>query len=233
MGSEFLYYLECLRELNIASLVVRLLLAVFCGGLIGYDRGKHREAAGLRTHILVCAGSACAMLVGEFLYMQTGGGIDPGRIGAQVVSGVGFIGAGTIIFNSRHQVIGVTTAAGLWASAAMGLAAGCGYYECALLMCVILFLTLHLLTRMDDQYIKNTGNMKIYMECEGDFSFGNAIGLFRESGWHVSSFENVLNNRAEVSCVQMLLKGDSKRVPQKNILEKIRALDGVKYVEEL
>jgi len=233
MGNELLYYLEYLRELNGISLLVRLALAVICGGVIGFDRGKHREAAGLRTHILVCVGSACAMLVGAFVYEQAGGGIDPARIGAQVISGVGFIGAGTIIFNSRHQVIGVTTAAGLWASAAMGLAAGCGYYECAIVMCVILFLTLHILNRMDDQYVKKTGNVKVYVECEGDFSFGSAIGLLRENGWHVSSFENVLNHRPEVCCVQLLLKGDPGRMEKDALLTKLRKLDGVKYAEEI
>lgn len=233
MGNEFTYYLEYLRELNMISLLVRLFLAVICGGVIGYDRGKHREAAGLRTHILVCVGSACAMLVGAYVYERVGGGIDPARIGAQVISGVGFIGAGTIIFNSRHQVIGVTTAAGLWASAAMGLAAGCGYYECALLMCVLLFLTLHMLNRMDDQFVKKTGAMKVYVECDGDFSFGSAIGVLRKSGWKVSSFENVLNNRPEVCCVQLLLKGEPGRLEKKELLKALRELEGVRYAEEI
>ena len=119
-----------LMELNILSMLVRTILALLCAGLIGYDRDAHGSAAGLRTHILVCLGAMIAMCTGVFTALHYGG--DPSRIGAQVVSGIGFLGAGTIIVNRGH-ISGLTTAAGLWASACIGLAIGTGFYEAAVL----------------------------------------------------------------------------------------------------
>lgn len=115
---------------NFISLIVRILLVILCAGLIGYDRDAHGAAAGFRTHILVCMGAMIAMSTGQFAAMYYT--IDVTRIGAQVVSGIGFLGAGSIIVNKRH-ITGLTTAAGLWASACIGLALGIGFYEGAIL----------------------------------------------------------------------------------------------------
>ena len=118
-----------LLEPNLLTLVIRALLAIICGGLIGYERDAHGSAAGLRTHILVCVGAMLAMTTGVFTSIHYGG--DASRIGAQVVSGIGFLGAGTIIVHRGH-ISGLTTAAGLWASACLGLALGAGFYEAAI-----------------------------------------------------------------------------------------------------
>ena len=118
-----------LLEPNLLTLLIRALLALFCAGLIGYDRDAHGSAAGLRTHILVCIGAMLAMCTGEFVSLYYGG--DAQRIGAQDVSGIGFLGAGTIIVHRGH-ISGLTTAAGLWASACIGLAIGTGFYEAAI-----------------------------------------------------------------------------------------------------
>lgn len=125
-----------LLELNILTLSIRTLLALLCAGLIGYDRDAHGSAAGLRTHILVCVGAMLAMCTGVFTAMHYGG--DASRIGAQVVSGIGFLGAGTIIVNRGH-ISGLTTAAGLWASACIGLAIGTGFYEAAIMGTLAVF----------------------------------------------------------------------------------------------
>ena len=118
-----------LLEPNLLTLVIRALLAIICGGLIGYERDAHGSAAGLRTHILVCVGAMLAMTTGVFTSIHYGG--DASRIGAQVVSGIGFLGAGTIIVHRGH-ISGLTTAAGLWAAACIGLALGTGFYEAAI-----------------------------------------------------------------------------------------------------
>lgn len=125
-----------LLEPNLLTLLIRILLALLCAGLIGYDRDAHGSAAGLRTHILVCLGAMIAMCTGEFTALHYGG--DASRIGAQVVSGIGFLGAGTIIINRGH-ISGLTTAAGLWASACIGLAIGTGFYEIAVIGSVAVF----------------------------------------------------------------------------------------------
>ena len=125
--------LEYFRELNFASTLLRLTMAMLFGGLIGLERERKRRAAGFRTYMLVCLGAALAMLLGQYeeLMITTnwaasleGLGVkaDVARFGAQVVNGIGFLGAGTIIVTRRNQIKGLTTAAGLWASAIVGLA---------------------------------------------------------------------------------------------------------------
>ena len=121
-----------LRALTYASMVLRILLAILLGGIIGMERGMKNRPAGLRTYMLVCLGACIVMLTNQYVYQTYGVG-DPVRMGAQVISGIGFLGAGTIIVTSRNQIKGLTTAAGLWASACVGLAVGIGLYEVAIL----------------------------------------------------------------------------------------------------
>lgn len=141
--------MELLRELNFCSVLFRLLLAAVFGGCIGLERGKHNRAAGLRTHILVCVGSAVTILVGLYTVQELGFTSDPMRIGAQVVSGIGFLGAGTILHRDHTQVTGLTTAAGLWTTASIGLAVGVGAYWIALVAFAIMMVTVVLLIRME------------------------------------------------------------------------------------
>ncbi len=125
-----------LLEPTLLTLVIRTLMALLCAGVIGFERDAHGSAAGLRTHILVCLGAMIAMSTGIFTAMRFSG--DASRIGAQVVSGIGFLGAGTIMVSGGH-IKGLTTAAGLWASACIGLAIGTGFYEAALVGTVAVF----------------------------------------------------------------------------------------------
>ena len=120
-----------IREITQLSIIVRILASIIVGGLIGVERGMKNRPAGLRTYMLVCVGSCLIMLTNQFIYQTTGAG-DPMRLGAQVVSGIGFLGAGTIVVTKHNQIKGLTTAAGLWASAGVGLAFGVGFYEGAL-----------------------------------------------------------------------------------------------------
>ena len=114
-----------LSDLNVLSVGLRLLLAMIFGGTIGFERGVRQRAAGLRTHMLLCVGAASTMLVSQFMYASYGVG-DPARLSAQVISGIGFLGAGTIIVTRRNQVKGLTTAATLWSTPSMGQAVGGG-----------------------------------------------------------------------------------------------------------
>ena len=116
-----------LREVTLASAFVRLTLAVLCGGIIGMERSYKRRPAGFRTHILICIGAAITTLTSQYLYLNMHYFTDMARLGAQVVAGIGFIGAGTIIVTRRQRVKGLTTAAGLWTCAIIGLALGGGF----------------------------------------------------------------------------------------------------------
>ena len=148
---------DTLRDMTFLSVCVRMLLATVCGGIIGMEREHKRRAAGFRTYMLVSLGAALTMLLGqyEFHMLQgswsqiaefAGNKINVARFGAQVINGIGFLGAGTIIVTGKQEVKGLTTAAGLWASACMGLAIGAGFYEGALLACIVILLELPLLS---------------------------------------------------------------------------------------
>lgn len=118
-----------LRDLNLLSVVLRMLLSCACGTLVGLERSAKNRPAGFRTHTLVCMGAAVAALTGLYLYLGLGLPADITRISAQVISGLGFIGAGTIIVTKKMDIKGLTTAAGLWVTGIIGLAIGSGYYE--------------------------------------------------------------------------------------------------------
>ena len=135
-----------LREVTYLAVILRIFTAVLFGGAIGLERGMKNRPAGLRTYMLVCVGACLIMLTNQYLFQVTGAG-DPMRLGAQVVSGIGFLGAGTIVVTKHNQIKGLTTAAGLWASAGVGLALGVGFYEAALAAGFAVFFILTLLQR--------------------------------------------------------------------------------------
>ena len=127
-----------LIELSLVTVLLRLLLAVLCGGAVGLERERKGRPAGFRTHILVCVGAVLCMMTNQYL-LRFIGSTDTARLGAGVLTGISFLGAGTIMVTGQRQVKGLTTAAGLWASAAMGLAIGVGFYEAALIACAVIF----------------------------------------------------------------------------------------------
>jgi len=147
-------------ELEIA---LRIILAGVFGGLIGYEREVKHMPAGFRTHILVCIGSALVMIIAEYMFNNFSG-VDPSRLGAQVISGIGFLGAGTII-RDKFKVKGLTTAASLWAVACIGLAVGMGYFYIALVTSIIIFVTLRFLSRVDKANNKKENMAKIKVEA--------------------------------------------------------------------
>lgn len=136
-----------------ADIGIRLVLSCILGGLIGYERQSRNKSAGLRTHILVCLGSCLIMLTGTNLFynFHTLVNVDPGRLAAQVVSGIGFLGAGTIL-RDGPSVQGLTTAASLWVVSGVGLAVGGGYLFSAGITTVLAFITLAALTRIEKTF---------------------------------------------------------------------------------
>ena len=135
------------------DILIKLILACICGGMIGYLREKEKKAAGLRTHMLVCSGSTLLMLIS--IYMSTlFPGSDAGRIASNVVTGIGFIGAGTII-QSGSSIIGITTAASIWVASAIGLALGCGFYFGGIAATILAIIILKILHEIEKKYIRS------------------------------------------------------------------------------
>lgn len=163
--------LDFLRECNLTTTILRILLSMVLGGAIGLQREKNGHAAGFRTHILVCMGAAMTVLTGVFAVQVLHFSGDPLRIAAQVVSGIGFIGAGTILITQKSHVRGLTTAAGLWATASVGLAAGIGFYEAAILCTAIILIVIALLKGFDRALSDHAPiPVKLYFELDAPAS---------------------------------------------------------------
>lgn len=222
-----------LREVTWISVLLRPLVALILGGMIGLEREMKNRPAGLRTYMLVCMGACLIMLTNQYIYQLFGTG-DPVRMGAQVVSGIGFLGAGTIMVTRRNQIKGLTTAAGLWASAAVGLAVGIGFYEGAVVCGVAVFLILIVLTPLDRRVHRRTRVMEIYVELQKEASLGQFMQDARQLDVefetvqidHESAYSSKI--RPFIITLKLLHKKDHVV-----LLEDLRSLEGVLHVEEL
>lgn len=192
--------LDYFRELNIASVLLRLVLAMAFGGMIGLERGRKHRAAGFRTYMLVCLGSALTSILSQYLFVQlgtvwaeiavtTGKQVDVSRLGAKVYSGIGFLAAGTIIVTGQQEVKGMTTAAGLWASACMGIAIGAGFYECVIIAFVLMFLCIHFLPVVEVYLLENARNMNIYVELKSLDELGVLLSHVKAQGVQIYGVE--------------------------------------------
>ena len=174
-------FVTFIRELNIYTVLIRLLLSFFIGAFIGAERGKQGRAAGMRTHILVCVASTLASMIGVYGVDILGYSSDPMRIAAQVVSGIGFLGVGTILVKGGTQITGLTTAAGLWAVSAVGLALGIGFYEGALIATVLFIFTVMVLQKIENRLYSKPSQDFIYIEISSDAAVSEMLALLRNS----------------------------------------------------
>lgn len=200
---------EYLRQFNMLSVVVRLTIAIVFGGMLGIDRAKKGRAAGFRTYMFVCVGATLAMLLSQYEAMMiadrwadtaldVGIRTDVSRFGAQVINGIGFLGAGTILVTGRQEVKGLTTAAGLWASACMGLAIGAGFYECVLLAFLLILLCICILPHIDLMIVSRARNMNIYVEFTSLDDVGAIIGKIKDQGAQIYEVD-IIRNKSELA----------------------------------
>ena len=222
-----------LYEFNDVTALIRLLMALLASGILGMERTRKLRPAGMRTYMLVCVGATLVMLTNQYICDVYGTG-DPARLGAQVISGIGFLGAGTIIVTGRNRVKGLTTAAGLWADACVGLAIGIGFYSAAIIGCVMIFVVMSWLHRMDNWMLANTKVMDLYMEFEKMSDFGGFLSYLKEQGIKVTEVEMTKSNNTEDIGIAVLLtlKLDKKR-PHAEIIQLLSLASGVLYIEEL
>jgi putative Mg2+ transporter-C (MgtC) family protein len=222
-----------MTTVNDTTIIIRLVLAVLCGGVIGFERGRTGRPAGLRTHILVCLGSTMAILTNQYVY-ETFGVSDPTRLGAQVISGIGFLGAGTIIVTGRHQVKGLTTAAGLWATACMGLAIGIGFYKAAIVGCLLISFSTVVLHRLDNLILSKSKVLDVYIEFGKSASITNVFENMKNNEFSIDSIEMVKpsydSNASAAAIMTLRLKQKKNRY---EVISKINAIEGVEFVEEI
>lgn len=219
--------------LTYAGAALRILCAIFIGGLLGLDRGLKNRPAGMRTYMLVCVGSCLIMLTNQFIYQSAGTG-DPVRMGAQVVSGIGFLGAGTIIVTRRSQIKGLTTAAGLWAAAGVGLALGVGFYFGAALGGAAIFGVMTLLHRMDNKLQSNARTIEVYVEMSQDFSVGDFLRALRTRNLELHELQREHDAHTEqgVRAYLATLRAQ-RRTSHIELLEDLTKIPGILFIEEL
>ena len=222
-----------IRELTLTGIVIRILVSILLGGIIGLERGMKNRPAGLRTYMLVCMGSCVVMLINQYTTQVFGTG-DPVRLGAQVISGIGFLGAGTIVVTSHNQIKGLTTAAGLWASACIGLAIGIGLYEVAIVAGVGVFLVLTVLHECDYYMRSRTRMVDVYIELEQTVNLGKFIRNIRDMGLEISNIQREHDTAYgdEVLSFTASVKGQ-KKTNQADLVRLLRKQEGVKYLEVL
>ena len=237
--------LDYLRQLNAVSLLFRLALAMFFGGMIGMERERKRRPAGFRTYMLVCLGATLAAIVSQYNFImlnttfyetmkEVGRTTDVSRIGAKVIGGIGFLGAGTVIVTGRQEVKGLTTAAGLWASACMGLAIGAGFYEGGLATTALVLLAELVFSRLEYRILANAPEINLYIEYRDRAALDELLHLYREQGLKVVNMEITRSVESEThnACAIFTLRLN-RRCSLEVLLANMHAIPGVVSVEEL
>jgi len=223
-----------LRDVTLASVTTRMLLAVLCGGLIGIERAYKRRPAGLSPHLFLFPRGADRTPLLSFLYLNLHYYTDMARLGAQVVAGIGFIGAGTIVVTRQHRVKGLTTAAGLWASAIIGLALGGGFYEGALLTTVLVLVAESFLSRLEYRILDHVPEINLYMEYTGKPCLEEVLRFLRENKVSLQDMEITRNSDSEShnACAIFSLRF-SKGISVDELLTHVSQIEGVITVQEL
>lgn len=230
-------------ELKFWEVLVRLLVAMICGGIIGFERGRKNRPAGFRTYILVCVGSALTMILSAYLvamhsrWSEVAQNLMQGdfsRFGAQVINGIGFLGAGTIIITGKNQVKGMTTAAGLWASACLGLAIGAGFYWGALIGCSLIMLTVTVFSKIESFITSRSRNITIYIEFDTADNITEIVETIKAKGVRIFDVELIKANQGGTKYPSAILV---MRLPKKlthtATITEIAKVDSVRMIEEL
>ncbi len=224
-----------LRELSFLSIVIRISLAFALGGIVGIERGIKNRPAGLRTYMLVCLGSCIVMILSQYVHLLYGSG-DPSRMGAQVISGIGFLGAGTIIVTKQNQIRGLTTAAGLWSSACMGLAIGIGFYELAAVGGMAILMVLTIMQSIDNLMRKKIRSIEIYAELQDNTTVGDFLHYMKQNEISTGNLQIVKQPNSKTGknniAIIVTLKGRRSKNHQ-DILTIAEHMHGLHNVEEL
>lgn len=223
-----------LREINTASIILRLTLATICGGILGAERGRKKRPAGFRTHILVCIGAAMVMITSQYMTDVLHISTDASRMGAQVISGIGFLGAGTIMVVGANQVKGLTTAAGLWSCACMGLAIGIGFYEGAIISCIFLIGVVTLLHKLDLYSRTHSKILDVHAELKDISGVTNFMNCIKSDGTKISNLEIKKSKEFDKHVIGLTMTLTlAKKIDHSEYILKLHTIENVCNVEEV
>jgi len=227
-------FLDSLRDITFFTVALRMTLAVVCGGVIGAEREFKRRPAGFRTHILICLGAAMTTLTSQYMAMVLGYFTDLARLGAQVIAGVGFIGAGTIIVTKRQRVKGLTTAAGMWCAAIIGLALGGGFYEGGILVTALIMLAELVFSKWEYRLLNSAPEVNLYIEYQGKGTLERVLKVIHECDIKLLDLEITRKATAEekTTCAIFSLRLN-KKFSLNYILEQLNMINGLLIVEEM
>ncbi|MDR0817091.1 MAG: MgtC/SapB family protein [Clostridiales Family XIII bacterium] len=212
-------------------MIIRIVLAVILGGLIGIERGVRNHPAGFRTHILVCVGACLAMITNEYVAGAIGSVADPTRMGAQVISGIGFLGVGTIFMTGAGTVRGLTTAAGLWASACVGLAIGIGFYLGGIATAVIVIIVLGLLPKLEDVIYRRSRRLRIFIEMRSMYVVKDVTDYIEDQGNVIKTKDiNSISNKDNLVSIYLSVQLTKGADPD-TLVEEVATLDGVLLID--
>jgi len=243
--AAFLDFVDQMRQLNIFSMMLRITLAMLVGGLVGFERERKGRAAGFRTYMLVAMGAAMTVILSQYLALMMDGpwkditetvGIktDISRFAAQVINGVGFLGAGTIIVTGRQEVKGLTTAAGLWASACMGISIGAGFYEGVVVAVFLVVVCMKVLPILENALLANSRNVSIYVEMDTFENLANIVNRIKSENITLLDVEIEKDKREHMSEFSVLF---ILRLPRKmahaELLALLSTLDGIAAIDEV
>lgn len=220
--------MELIKELNLLSVSLRVVLAVVCGGVIGIERGRSHQPAGMRTYMLVCLGATMVMTTGQYMYEMFGTG-DPARLGAQVVSGIGFLGAGSIITSGQSKVRGLTTAAGLWAAACIGLALGIGFYSAGILATLAVYLIMAKFKKIEYRFFVDNSYIGIYIELDPGQSVTEIAKKITECGYEIEEIQRA-EGRKEYQRLLVSLKS-KKEENREEMQQRLEAIEGIRFTK--
>ena len=230
-----LEFFDFSRDMSFLAISTRLCLAVICGGLIGIEREYKRRPAGFRTHILICLGAALTTMTSQYLFLERQLFTDMARLGAQVIAGIGFIGAGTIIVTKKQRVKGLTTAAGLWTSAIIGLVCGAGYVECAIFATLMVLFAELVLIRIEYKFARKSSDSNLYVEYARAECIQDILKSCRERSIKVTGLEITRlkddNNNTRYHAVLSIHVSHNNSL--KEFLNGLATMDSVISVEEL
>ena len=220
-------------DLSLAAITFRVFFALCVGGVLGIERGLRTRPAGFMTYMLVTIGSTIFMLTNQYI-QQMAPNVDMTRFGAQVISGIGFLGAGTIIVTRQNEVRGLTTAAGLWVAASLGLAIGAGFYEGAVVGTSFVAFALVVLKKFDRYIKRHSKNMEIYLEYNAAFSLRALTDFIKKEECEVTEMQRdkITTLNKELGSLTFLLHLERRR-DHMQILNGLDALEGVEYVKEI
>ncbi len=228
----FLENLPILSELNIVSISVRILLALILGGLLGIEREQKQRPAGFRTYIIVCLGATLASITNIYMCEYLGAG-DPARLPAQVISGIGFLGAGTILVTRNNHIKGLTTAAGLWCCATIGIAVGTGFYSGAIICGVIIVFSLRILTMVDKAFNKYRKYISLYVEFSDSYFTSALLEYCHEKNYEILDLDLFPSKKSTTDAISGTATFTIKLPNASLRKELIKELHDIEYIVSL